>query len=378
MASSVASGEGSGERVSSTRVRVEHTASRSCTDYDRGVRRSLIPPAALAVPAVLAVLAVGCGDASGDGSEPDDADTGTAAPETSTEGETDASEGTDSTSADTSDDTDATEDTGPPLVPGCDGGSLTVGQHELTLEHDGIERNYDVYIPPGYDPTTPTPVVFDFHAWTTGSWIQDLLSGMRAKANAEGFIVVQPNGVGQSWNAGPVCCEPANEDDVDDVGFFLAMIDALEQDACIDPTRIYADGMSNGGYMSHRLGCELADVVAAIGPVESFIGIPDCAPSRPLPVIMVTGELGAGQQAVASFEAWRDYNGCTDEPEVTLESGVFTCFTHDDCDEGVEVTHCWGEGVDHCWPSPAQPVLPCSEDLATTDELWAFFQRWTR
>ena len=77
-----------------------------------------------------------------------------------------------------------------------------------------------------------------------------------------------------------------------------------------------------------------------------------------------------------SFAFWRDHNGCTDEAEATYQNGVFTCWTHDECDAGVEVTHCVGEGVDHCWPSPAQPLLPCNEDLPTTDLMWDFFERF--
>ena len=92
---------------------------------------------------------------------------------------------------------------------------------------------------------------------------------MAAKADAAGFILVYPRGTGfpLGFDGGGNCCGDAAHDRVDDVLFTRAMLNALEANLCVNPARVYATGMSNGGFMSHRLACELSDRIAAIAPV---------------------------------------------------------------------------------------------------------------
>ena len=78
---------------------------------------------------------------------------------------------------------------------------------------------------------------------------------------------------------------------VDDVGFIGALIDKLSIDYPVDPKRIYATGMSNGGMMTHRLGIELADRVAAIAPVVATVFGDEREPTRPVPALMINGML---------------------------------------------------------------------------------------
>ena len=75
---------------------------------------------------------------------------------------------------------------------------------------------------------------------------------------------------------------------MDDVGFINALLDEIASEYCIDPKRVFATGMSNGGFMSHRLGCELATRFAAIAPVAGVLGIPveSCTPPRAVPIIV--------------------------------------------------------------------------------------------
>src|SRR5690349_18796236 len=83
-----------------------------------------------------------------------------------------------------------------------------------------------------------------------------------------GGIAVHPDGTGAflGWNAGD-CCGTASASGVDDVGLVGAILDRLETEMCVDTARIYSTGFSNGGFLSHRLGCELSDRIAAIAPV---------------------------------------------------------------------------------------------------------------
>src|SRR5690606_3308049 len=130
-----------------------------------------------------------------------------------------------------------------------------------------------------------TMLVLNFHGFTSADWQEALLTRMDREVDARGVIVAYPQGVATSWNAG-ACCGTAWADAVDDVGFVRALIEHLEAEYCIDARGVDATGMSNGGFLSHRLACELSDRIAAIAPVAGVLGVDpaSCAPSRPVPV----------------------------------------------------------------------------------------------
>ncbi len=264
--------------------------------------------------------------------------------------------------------------------------SLAPGYHRFFMEHDGLKRNYWVYIPEGYDENQPTPVVFDMHPVFTSASIQQLITGMSQKADEENFILVQPNGSSVkfglfgSWNGGPGCCPPAYDPDkpVDDVGFILSILDEIKDTFNVDGNRIYADGISNGGYLSHRLACEASGIFAAIGPVVSNIGyadIEECQPDRPVPVWMFSGSEDSIDRRVETAEYWAyNINGCNSEisPVEVWANGSVSCYQYQGCNAPVE--HCIGDGVGHCWPSPATNILPCTDDMNTADHIWQFFE----
>ena len=80
--------------------------------------------------------------------------------------------------------------------------------------------------------------------------------------------------------------------DVDDVGFARALVEAIAAEAPIDLRRVYPTGLSNGGAMTHRLGCEAADTFAAIAPMAfplALVPRSTCQPSRPIAVIYFAG-----------------------------------------------------------------------------------------
>src|SRR5262249_57738455 len=89
-------------------------------------------------------------------------------------------------------------------------------------------------------------------------------------------------------NAGAGCGE-GGMNMVDDVGFVGAILDKLQADVCVDTGRIYATGMSNGGFLSHRLACELSNRIAAVAPVAGVLGVPTCTPARPISVMHFHG-----------------------------------------------------------------------------------------
>jgi polyhydroxybutyrate depolymerase len=239
-------------------------------------------------------------------------------------------------------------------LPECTAAGLTPGVHSGTISFGGAEREFEVQVPAGYDNSTRVPLVFDIHGFTSDMNQQEAMSGIKAKAEAEGFVVVRPNGTGflRSWNGGDWCCGDAQMNNLDDVGLMKAIVAQVSSELCIDPTRVYATGLSNGGALSHRIACEASDVFAAVAPVSypldftPFIG---CTPSRPISIIHFHGNNdvivpyngSANQPATPeSFAYWAETNGCTGDPVETFSMGSSACLTYESCDAGVKVALC--------------------------------------
>jgi polyhydroxybutyrate depolymerase len=235
--------------------------------------------------------------------------------------------------------------TGPGPGPGnpCAGTSLR-GNSSASLTHGGRTRTYEVHVPSSYDGRTPVPLVIDIHGLTSTAGAQASMSGWRAKADREGFIIVHPQGISNSWNGGRLCCGTAQSTGVDDVGFMRAIVDRFKANECVDGKRVYATGLSNGGAMSHRLACEAADVFAATAPVSMGNGTIPCNPSRPISVVMFRGTTdalvsyngGIFPSAQADFDQWKNLNGCTGNPETVRGD----CRRYSSCRGGVNVQLC--------------------------------------
>jgi polyhydroxybutyrate depolymerase len=235
-----------------------------------------------------------------------------------------------------------------------------------------------VHVPASYDPRVRTPVVVDIHGRTQNAAGEMALSHSVAKSDAAGFIAIYPESstTPTSWNSG-TCCDPASSTNLDDTGFFRALLDQAEARLCVDTSRVYLMGMSNGAYEAHRLGCELTDRVAAIGPVAGLLLFQGCAPSRPLPVMMVNGtadSLSQYQYVGAGVDYWKAKNHCT-TTTTSYQHGDATCVTYGGCTGGADVVLCTIADGGHQWPGgDTLPLLgKKSDDLIATDALWDFF-----
>ncbi|MGD2159357.1 MAG: PHB depolymerase family esterase, partial [Anaerolineales bacterium] len=159
------------------------------------------------------------------------------------------------------------------------------------IESSGQIRKYLIYVPESYDPSEPTPLVMGIHGFIQWPAHQQTLSGWNSLADEYGFIVVYPQGTGfpLRWNTALMEDKPEGMDK--EVQFFSDLIDALSMNYNIDQTRIYANGMSNGGGMAHLLACKLSDRIAAIGGVAgAYLHQWEfCQPKRPVPVIAFHG-----------------------------------------------------------------------------------------
>jgi polyhydroxybutyrate depolymerase len=263
------------------------------------------------------------------------------------------------------------------------------GTESKTLEFGGRTRTYLIHPPKGYDGKTPLPLVLVLHGAVQGATNVERMSGMSIKADKENFLVAYPNGTSGSglaptWNAG-ACCGYAMTHKVDDVGFLRALIETLEHDYMVDPKRIFVTGISNGGMMSYRLACELADRVAAIAPVEGAQDL-ECRPSGPVSVLIFHGtadllvpykggrtpfQIGPPRTdtSVSSTVAfWVKQDGCTAPPK-REETSQLRIDTYSGCKDGARVSLYTIKGGHHMWPG----TRLSHNDVPATDIMWSFF-----
>ena len=269
-------------------------------------------------------------------------------------------------------------------------------------------RQYKVHVPPGYDPKAPAPLVFCIHGLYQNA-VMFCVAGaaMPAKADAQGFILVMPNGYQNSWNGG-TCCGAASAERIDDVALFRAILAEVSQHVNVDRRRVYATGLSNGGYMSYRLGCDASDLFTAVAPGAGAVGINsigggtnaasdfiDCAPSKPVAVLDFHGTADAlvpYTLQAPSLAKMAEHDQCSTTTAAATSpasGGDTTCVRYEGCSAGVEVTGCSVANGGHCWfgspdcgtgagPAGATVVGANSDTLVNTNAAWSFFERFSR
>lgn len=261
------------------------------------------------------------------------------------------------------------------IIPECEVETeISAGKHTIAIEHDGMEREYIVFVPEGYDGSAPAPLILNMHGFSSSAQQQVLFSDMNSTADEKVFIVAYPKGFENSWNAGSCCGESVSQN-IDDVGFLKAVVSDISSKLCINTRRVYATGMSNGGFISHRLACEAGDVFAAAAPVAGALGITDCNPSRPMPIIHYHGtvdSLVSYSDAETSIEEWAQMNGCTGAP-VRTEYGASYCDTYENCEDGVKVELCTLDPMGHDWPGGPITYECSNDDIIANEHMWEFF-----
>ena len=255
--------------------------------------------------------------------------------------------------------------------------TISHGTSVQSIEVDGQPRSYRVFRPE--DLPTSVPLVVVLHGWGFTAEQIEGDYGWNDFAEKHRFVVVYPEGVGLSWNAGGECCGPAADSGVDDVAFVTAMVEQLGQALPIDDRRVYAAGMSNGGVLAYGLACRTS-LFAAIGVVAGT-QVGGCEKPRPTSVIHVHGladsivRFDGGPGVVPGAQSvhrvmtrWRRINQCH-KPTQSRRSSVVTIKAA--CADGREVTLVTIDGEGHFWPGRAGSVAPWD----TTEELWRMFSR---
>jgi polyhydroxybutyrate depolymerase len=261
-----------------------------------------------------------------------------------------------------------------------------------TIVSSGQKREYILYVPRSYDGTTPTPLVISMHGG--GSWgaAQRELSRWNEVADRDGFIVVYPSGseFPKVWHTvGP------GADLTADVRFISDLIDTLEAEFNIDPARIYADGMSNGGGMAFVLSCTLSDRIAAVGLVASaqFLPWSWCTDRRAVPMIAFHGTAdriapyrgGVSWVSPERFADittwaanWSRRNRCAPDPVASAVAGDVTRLEYTHCADDATVVLYTVIGGGHTWPGgmplPEWLAGPTSNSVSATTLMWSFYR----
>jgi len=264
-----------------------------------------------------------------------------------------------------------------------------------SITHDGIERDYILYVPEIYDGSTAVPLVLNFHGFGSSASQQMFYGDFRDIADTEGFLLVHPEGTtligNQFWNVG----FPGLSSTIDDVGFTEALIDELATLYTIDLDRVYATGMSNGGFMSFLLACQLSEKIAAVASVTGSMTqdtFDDCNAQLPTPVLQIHGteddvvsynenNLSLPIPDVISY--WVDHNNCettpttTTLPDVDVSDGSTIEYSvYEDGVNGITTEHMKVIGGGHTWPGSVLNTAGTNQDIDASLEIWLFFSRY--
>src|SRR5262245_9207463 len=266
-------------------------------------------------------------------------------------------------------------------------------RHEIRA--GGRTRSYRLYAPPSLDESRPAPLVLAFHGGEGEAATIEPFLGFDALADREGFLVAYPDGVDKHWNDGRENKNFASfREGVDDVAFVAALIDAIARQHPVDPRRVFATGISNGGIFSHYLAARLATRIAAIAPVAGGIAEPFRAsfrPERPVSVLMMNGtedplmpyhgggvRHGTNGRVLDTAEAarlWVAADGCAPPPKIEIlpdtdpgDACRATRSTWTGGREKTEVVLYTLEGGGHTWPggrqyAPKAPVGRVCRDV---------------
>jgi polyhydroxybutyrate depolymerase len=277
-------------------------------------------------------------------------------------------------------------------------------KHSLTV--DGHERSYLLVCPK--DSAGPLPLVLAFHGGRGSAQQMQRYSRFDALVDKEQFIVAYPEALDGNWNDGrEVQAIRAQRGNIDDVKFVRALVDDLEKHCRIDRARIFATGISNGAFISHRLAAEASDLVAAIAPVVGGMApqiARKFAPKFPVSIVIIQGDadplipfaggpvaanLGPGRGLSAptldTLALYVKRNGNPGQPTITTQDNdpddgtTLEIKKYANGPGGVKTELYLVKNGGHCWPGrpaylPERTIGKASQEFSATDVIWSFFK----
>ena len=269
------------------------------------------------------------------------------------------------------------------------------------IDVNGVSRTYLLYVPPGQNGKR-LPAFIMMHGSGSTDVQQERYSNFDAFAQAHGLVVMYPNGIDKHWNDGRVI---GHESTNDDIAFMKAMLAEVTAQGVIDPKRVYAAGISNGGFMAQHMACVMSDALAGIGVVAASQPVDATCPSpRPMPAIFFHGtadkfvpfnggpiapQFGNRGSAMSNAQAvaiWQKRNGCGAAQKTKLPAKndqlAVTVETYS-CPAGRGLENVIVQDGGHTWPGANQGWLatkilgPVTGNINADDTMWKFFQSQT-
>lgn len=295
----------------------------------------------------------------------------------------------------------------PSLITGANG-QLPPPDATLVREvvsSEGIEREFYVHVPKGYDYNRKMPLVMCFHGGFGLGSRMDALTGLDAISDQNGFLLVYPQGINRHWNDGR---NIDGHDRYNDVQFVSDMLEHLERRWNIDPSRVYVTGVSNGGFFSQYLCLMLPGKFAGCASVGATL--PDIVhsrgrPTKPVSMLYILGmsdplvpfnggpihyktfrDRGSVISAKEATQYWVKANRCQpnprtiDLPDVDPNDGTRVKYAQFSGGlQGSEVVVYGIEGGGHTWPGglqylPEGTVGKTSRDFSASQAIWDFFK----
>ena len=271
-----------------------------------------------------------------------------------------------------------------------------------SIVHKDEKRRYIVYTPAAYQsqPQQTFPVVFNFHGGGMSMAEQMLYTQMNKTAERHRFIVVYPQGIKQDWNVGFGMDYLAG---TDDVGFTQAILSKLKQDYRIDDKRVYATGLSRGGFFALRLAAELPQQFAAVASVGAPMPEPVLQHHQQKDkvgmllmhgtadkVVLYEGKAAGYLSAEGTFAYWRRHNGIDGAvPAARLlptAPGDDTQVTHVEQGNGAggaRVALLTIKDGGHTWPGAdafniGLPIGKTTRAIDANEVMWEFFSKHRR
>lgn len=282
-------------------------------------------------------------------------------------------------------------------------------QKTVTLTVDGNARSFIIYLPTGYNNAGKMPLIFAIHGGSGTPEGMINIANFKSIADRDKVVLVYPAGIQNNWNDGRPTTP--NQMGINDVSFFNQLCDYMINNYSVDGTQIYATGISNGGFMSSRLGCELSSRIAAIAvdaaTIEATAIAPNCNPGRPVPAIYIHGTTDplvpftggqmtaggtAGGTVLSHFQAidkWVTINFCnttptiTDLPDIANDGTTIKKRVYSGGTNGSEVVSYVVLNGGHTWPQGYQYlneviIGKTSQDMNACEVIWTFFKRFKR
>ena len=271
------------------------------------------------------------------------------------------------------------------IIESCSNTSRT-GMQKCDLKHDGLDRYYFIYKPDNLNTNISVPVLFALHGYGSSALSHLTYTNYFPLADRDNFIVLYPQGattptLSSHWNVGGW----TSKSTVKDIEFIETIIDLVKSKIQIDERRIYSSGMSNGGYMSYSLACNLGNKIAAIASVTGSMTpetYDDCNPGKPISILQIHGlqdftvpYTGApfSKTIPEVIEYWVNHNSCSLEPNRLIkysDLALVNFDTYENCLNNTNVKLILHPEMGHTWP------FLNTYNISASDEVWNFVSKY--